>query len=152
MFGKRVLMPRLTAWYGDPGAVYTYSGLRNAPEPWTPELAEIRSDLERTTGLAFNSVLLNRYRDGRDSVSWHADDEPELGPEPAIASVSFGAARSFVLRSKTHRKREGSVMLEHGSLLIMKGRSQALLEHALPKDARVTSERVNLTFRQIFEG
>ena len=142
-------MPRLTAWYGEPGAVYTYSGLRNTPEPWTPELAEIRSDLERATGLAFNSVLLNRYRDGRDSVSWHADDEPELGPEPAIASVSFGAVRSFVLRSKVHRKREGSVMLEHGSLLIMKGRSQALLEHALPKDARVTDERVNLTFRQI---
>jgi len=120
LFGQRHLQPRLTAWYGD--ASYTYSGLRLDPLPWTPLLAEIRAAVETACGVRFNSVLLNYYRNERDSMGMHSDDEPELGPEPSIASLSYGATRSFVLRHKRN-KRTVKLDLHDGSLLLMSGRA-----------------------------
>lgn len=152
IYGRSVPMPRLTAWYGDPGATYTYSKIVNEPLPWRPELLEILADLESFSGVRFNSVLLNRYRDGSDSISWHADDEPELGAEPIIASISLGAARTFQFRSRSDRRVAGSVLLEHGSLLLMKGDSQRMYQHAIPKERRIVGERVNLTFRVVRAG
>jgi alkylated DNA repair dioxygenase AlkB len=148
LYGKRHPIPRLTAWYGDPGSTYKYSGIDNAPRAWTPELLEILRQLEDATEVAFNSVLLNRYRSGNDSLSWHSDDEPELGPEPFIASLSLGAARAFNIRSKD-RQKLFSIRLEHGSLLVMSGQSQSLFQHSVPKEKRITGERINLTFRVV---
>ncbi len=149
IFGRRRAMPRLTAWYGDPGATYTYSGLANDPSPWTCELADLREALCSRLQRRFNSVLLNRYRSAGDSVSWHSDDEPELGEAPVIASISFGATRRFLLRDRGTRNLVASLELEHGSLLVMRGRSQALFQHAILKESRASGERINLTFRTI---
>ncbi|WP_025600885.1 alpha-ketoglutarate-dependent dioxygenase AlkB family protein [Burkholderia sp. WSM2230] len=146
--GGRVALPRLTAWQGDPEAVYIYSGIRNVPHPWTPAVVELKTAAEAVCGARFNSVLLNRYRSGADSMGWHADREPELGPEPVIASVSLGAARTFDLRhNKTGIVR--SFSLKGGSLLVMKGKTQAEWRHRVPKEPRVTGERINLTFRWV---
>ncbi|MEC5408742.1 alpha-ketoglutarate-dependent dioxygenase AlkB [Paraburkholderia sp. MPAMCS5] len=146
--GGRVALPRLTAWQGDPNAVYVYSGIRNIPQPWTPAVAELRVAAEALCGAQFNSVLLNRYRNGTDSMGWHADREPELGPQPVIASVSLGAARTFDLR---HNKSGvvQSFSLKGGSLLVMKGSTQAEWRHRVPKEPRVAGERINLTFRWV---
>jgi alkylated DNA repair dioxygenase AlkB len=146
VFGQRHLQPRLTAWHGD--ASYTYSGLTLAPLPFTPLLQAIRAAVEAATGHRYNSVLLNYYRDGRDSMGMHSDDEPELGPNPAIASVSFGATRAFVLR---HKRTRETVRLDltDGSLLFMGGALQHNWVHGINKSARVLGPRVNLTFRQI---
>jgi alkylated DNA repair dioxygenase AlkB len=146
VYGKRYLQPRLTAWHGE--ASYTYSGLTLAPLPFTPLLQAIRAAAEAATGHRYNSVLLNYYRDGRDSMGMHADDEPELGPEPAIASVSFGATRAFVLR---HRRTGRTVKLDltDGSLLFMGGTLQRHWLHGINKTARALGPRVNLTFRRI---
>jgi len=144
LFGKPHLQPRLTAWYGD--ASYTYSGLRLDPLPWTPLLAEIRAAVERACGLRFNSVLLNYYRNERDSMGMHSDDEPELGPDPAIASLSYGASRSFVLRHKRN-KRTVKLDLHDGSLLLMSGALQSNWLHGINKSTRSIGERLNLTFR-----
>ena len=152
LFGREIPSPRLTAWYGDPGCVYTYSGLTLEPLPWTPLLASIRERVEAGAGQRFNSVLLNRYRDGSDSMGWHADDERELGPEPTIASVSLGARRTFQLKHKTRKEqRRLDVDLEHGSLLVMRPPTQAHWLHGVPKrrGADAPGERVNLTFRHI---
>jgi len=146
MFGKRHLQPRLTAWYGD--ASYTYSGLRLGPLPWTPLLAELRTAVEQACGRRFNSVLLNYYRNERDSMGMHSDDEPELGPEPAIASLSFGATRGFVLRHKRN-KRTVKLLLNDGSLLLMSGTLQSHWLHGINKATRALGERINLTFRYI---
>lgn len=149
IFGRRRLVPRLVAWHGDPGAAYEYSGTTHLPLPWTPLLLELRGRVEALTGRSYNSVLLNRYRDGRDGMGWHADDEPELGAEPAIASVSLGATRRFLMR---HRRRTGARLaldLGHGDLLLMAGATQHHWLHALPKTARPVGERVNLTFRSV---
>jgi len=146
LFGKRHLQPRLTAWYGD--ASYTYSGLRLDPLPWTPLLAEIRAAVEAACGLHFNSVLLNYYRDERDSMGMHSDDEAELGPEPAIASLSYGATRSFVLRHKRN-KRTVKLDLHDGSLLLMSGSLQSNWLHGINKSTRSIGERLNLTFRYV---
>jgi alkylated DNA repair dioxygenase AlkB len=146
VFGKRHLQPRLTAWYGE--ASYTYSGLRLAPLPWTPLLTTIRNAVEAACGRRFNSVLLNRYRDGRDSMGMHSDDEPELGPDPAIASLSFGTTRSFILRHKRD-KRTVKLDLLDGSLLLMAGTLQQHWLHGINKSSRPLGERVNLTFRYI---
>lgn len=146
VFGRQHLQPRLTAWHGDRS--YTYSGLTLHPEPWTPLLAAIRRAVEGVTGREFNSVLLNYYRDGRDSMGMHSDDEPELGPEPAIASVSFGQVRPFVLR----HKRSGEQLqlpLASGSLLLMAGKTQHHWVHGIKKSARPLGPRLNLTFRKI---
>ncbi|RFU44183.1 alpha-ketoglutarate-dependent dioxygenase AlkB [Paraburkholderia sp. DHOC27] len=144
----RVPLPRLTAWQGEPEAVYVYSGIRNVPQSWTPAVAELRTAVEATAGCRFNSVLLNRYRSGTDSMGWHADHEPELGTQPVIASVSLGVARTFDLR---HNKSGvvQSFQLKGGSLLVMKGDTQAHWRHRVPKEPRVTGERINLTFRWV---
>ena len=146
LFGKRHLQPRLTAWYGD--ASYTYSGLRLDPLPWTPLLAELRTAVEQACGRRFNSVLLNYYRNERDSMGMHSDDEPELGPEPAIASLSFGATRDFLLRHKRN-KRTLKLELHDGSLLLMSGALQSHWVHGINKATRALGERINLTFRYI---
>lgn len=149
IFGRDVEAPRLSCWIGDADAVYTYSGTRFEPRPWTPTVAALREDLHRRLGVRFNSVLANLYRDGRDSMGWHSDDEPELGPEPLIASLSFGAPRTFRLRSRATREAALSLELAHGSLLVMAGATQRHFQHALPRRARVAAPRINLTFRRI---
>jgi alkylated DNA repair dioxygenase AlkB len=149
VFGERRRVPRLVAWHGDPGATYVYSGTRHDPEPWTGELQAIRGRVESLTGHSFNAVLLNLYRDGRDGMGWHADDEPELGPDPVIASVSFGATRRFRLRHRRNRAEPLTLPLEHGSLLVMAGPTQRHWLHAVPKTATPVGERINLTFRRI---
>jgi len=148
MYGVERLMPRLTAWYGDALAQYTYSGLKNDPLPWLPVLAGLRDRLERATGARFNSALLNLYRDGNDSVAWHADDEPELGERPTIASVSLGAERVFEL-ARVADGRRVKCLLEHGSLLVMSGDSQRCWRHRIAKSRAVERSRINLTFREV---
>jgi len=149
IFGQRRPVPRLVAWHGDPGASYTYSGTPHQPLPWTPALELVRERVLSLTGCAFNSVLLNRYRDGRDGMGWHSDDEPELGRDPVIASVSLGAPRRFCLRHRRRKDQRLDVSLGHGSLLLMAGATQHHWVHAVPKTAVPVGPRVNLTFRQI---
>jgi alkylated DNA repair dioxygenase AlkB len=149
IFGQRRPVPRLVAWHGDPGASYTYSGTPHQPLPWTPALELVRERVLSLTGCAFNSVLLNLYRDGRDGMGWHSDDEPELGRDPVIASVSLGAPRRFCLRHRRRKDQRLDVSLGHGSLLLMAGATQHHWVHAVPKTAVPVGPRVNLTFRQI---
>jgi alkylated DNA repair dioxygenase AlkB len=150
IFGKEVDLPRLTAWYGDEGKSYTYSGITMNPEPWTPTLLTIKKRIEKIVKVNFNSVLINLYRNGQDYVSWHSDDEKELGKNPTIASVSFGATRRFLLRHKSNKNLETvDLSLNHGSLLIMKGSTQHFWKHQVPKTSKVKTERINLTFRVI---
>jgi alkylated DNA repair dioxygenase AlkB len=149
MFGKWVDSPRMSCWIGDPQARYRYSGADFTPRPWLPVLSRMRERLQEELGVPFNSVLANRYRDGRDAMGWHSDDEPELGPEPVIASVSLGAARRFVLRRRDDHAVKQEFVLESGSLLVMRGSSQREWQHALPRTARPVGERINLTFRNI---
>ena len=149
IFGRKVLTPRLTAWYGDAGAVYKYSGVSFDPLPWTEELLIIRSKAEALAGTTFNSVLLNLYRDGSDSMGWHSDDEPELGRDPIIASVNLGEARRFDLRLKTDHQQKLQLLLEDGSVLVMKGDLQHYWQHQVAKSAKVKGPRINLTFRTI---
>ena len=146
VYGKRHLQPRLSAWHGD--KAYRYSGLQLAPVPMTPLLETIRLAVQDATGRCYNSVLLNYYRDGRDSMGMHSDDEPELGPMPAIASVSFGATRTFILRHKAS-KETLKLPLTDGSLLFMAGATQANWVHGINKTSRPVGERLNLTFRNI---
>ena len=148
MFGKHVLEPRLTAWYGDNDKPYSFSGITLSPKVWNEELVSIKSKIEPIAKVDFNSVLLNRYRDGNDSISWHTDAEKELGINPVIASVNFGATRKFQLRHiKTKEKLE--IELTHGSLLIMQGELQHFWQHQVPKTGQKVGERINLTFRVI---
>jgi alkylated DNA repair dioxygenase AlkB len=149
LFGRRVPQPRLTAWMGDEDAVYTYSGLRLEPVAWTREVERLRVRVEGSAGASFNSVLLNLYRDGADSMGFHADDEPELGPEPVIASVSLGVVRRFVLKPRRQKGTRASVALSlpHGSLLVMSGPVQRDWVHGVPKERGASGPRVNLTFR-----
>ena len=149
IFGEAKRVPRLVAWHGEPGTAYTYSGTAHEPLPWTPELLRVRHRAEELTGRSYNSVLLNLYRDGRDGMGWHADDEPGLGREPAIASVSLGATRRFKLRHRRSRSAAGTLDLAHGDLLLMAGATQHHYVHAVPKTARPVGERVNLTFRRV---
>ena len=146
VYGKHHLQPRLTACYGE--ASYTYSGLRLDPLPMTPLLELLRGAVEAATGHRYNSVLLNYYRDGADSMGMHSDDEPELGPRPVIASLSYGATRSFILRHKTS-KRTLKFDLADGNLLLMAGTLQRCWQHGINKTAKPTGPRLNLTFRYI---
>lgn len=146
VYGKRHPQPRLTAWYGD--ASYTYSGLRLEPLPWTPLLAALRAAVEAACGQRFNSVLLNLYRNERDSMGMHSDDEPELGPAPAIASLSFGATRTLILKHKRD-KQTVRLPLSDGSLLLMAGPTQENWLHGINKSTRRLGGRINLTFRYI---
>ena len=151
LFGRRVQQPRLTSWYGDPDAHYSYSGLQLTPLPWHPDLLALRSLLQEKIECEFNSVLANAYRDGRDSMGWHADDERELGPNPLIASLSMGAGRRFLLREKRgNNSKPVSLQLEHGSLLVMQAASQSRYMHSVPKTAKAVGLRINLTFRRVF--
>lgn len=145
VMGRRIALPRLTAWYGEAG--YTYSGIQNTPAPWIPDLLALKTVAERCAGAGFNSVLCNLYRDGQDSVSWHADDEPAMGERPVIASISLGAVRRFQLRHKVQRALRVAVELPHGSCLVMAGATQRHWLHQLPKTARPIGPRINLTFR-----
>jgi len=150
-YGKESLVPRLEAWYGDPGKSYAYSGIHMDPKPWTKELITIKQTIEPLAGVIFNSVLINYYRDGKDRVAWHSDDEKELGKNPVIGSVSLGAERKFKLRHK-HYKTNGlkhEIMLRHGSFLLMKGATQHHWMHEIPRTAKPIGPRINLTFRII---
>ena len=149
LFGREHASPRLSCWIGDPEAVYRYSGTVFQPHPWPASLAALRNRLQEAVGARFNSVLANRYRDGRDAMGWHSDNEPELGPTPVIASVSLGATRRFVLRHRGEPSRKVALELAHGSLLVMRGATQRHWQHALPRTAKGVGERVNLTFREI---
>lgn len=150
VYGRAILQPRLTAWYGDPDARYAYSGLALQPLPWTPLLAELKARVEAASGAQFNSLLMNFYRDGRDCVSWHSDAEPELGREPVIASLSFGAPRRFQLRSRPPLPAARcELALGHGDLLVMRGRTQHDWAHQVPRTARPVGPRINLTFRLV---
>lgn len=148
LYGKETPLPRLTAWYGDADMVYTYSGIANTPHQWTRLLKHLKSTVEQATGYEFNSALLNYYRDGKDSIGWHADDEPELGPSPVIASLSFGGSRAFMLRDAHTKQLAGKYELSDGSLLLMMPGCQEAYEHSLPKRAHA-EPRINVTFRRL---
>lgn len=149
LFGREVDSPRLSCWIGDPGTGYLYSGVRFEPHPWPASLLPVRERLRADLGMDFNSVLANRYRDGRDAMGWHSDSEPELGPAPVIASLSLGATRRFALKHRQLPQQRLALDLPHGSLLVMSGGTQHNYRHALPRTARTVGERINLTFRQI---
>lgn len=155
LFGREVASPRLSCWIGDAGAGYTYSRTRFEPRPWPESLASLRGRLEKDCKASFNSVLANFYRDGNDSMGWHSDDEPELGAQPVIASLSLGATRRFRLRRRSPRGVRArhddglSLPLPHGSLMCMAGDTQRLYRHAIPKTRAATGGRINLTFRRI---
>lgn len=147
--GVQRLQPRLSAWYGDANAEYTYSGLRLTPTIWNEELRSIKHAIEAHSGYRFNSVLLNYYRDQHDSMGWHSDDEPELGRQPVIASLSLGGVREFILKHKFDKQLRYKIPLTHGSLLIMSGNTQSHWQHAIAKEKYPCAARINLTFRQI---
>lgn len=151
LFGKTHKVPRLQVWMGDPQARYQYSGLALLPQPWSPAVLTIKQEIERCCCQHFNAVLINLYRDGRDSNGWHSDDEPELGKNPVVASLSLGATRRFRLRHK-YRKDQAlySVDLTSGSLLLMGGTTQHYWQHCLTKTAKPVGSRINLTFRWVY--
>lgn len=148
MYGKALKFPRLTAWYGNNDKAYTFSGITLTPNIWTKELLEIKKHIEPRCNVTFNSVLLNLYRDGNDSISWHTDAEKELGKNPIIASVNFGATRKFQLRH-IGSKEKIEYELQHGSLFIMQGELQHFWQHQVPKTNNKVGKRINLTFRLI---
>jgi alkylated DNA repair dioxygenase AlkB len=149
VFGKTHPQPRLTALFGNDGKPYSYSNIKMQPHPWNLFLQKIKSYIESVAETNFSSVLLNYYRDGKDSNGWHADNEKELGTNPVIASVSFGAERVFQLKHNNIKEQKKSILLEHGSLLIMKGTTQHFWKHQVPKTAKPIGPRINLTFRVI---
>lgn len=160
LFGREVDSPRLSCWIGDPDARYAYSGARFEPRPWPPALCPIRDRVGEACGVEFNSVLANLYRDGRDAMGWHRDNERELGRRPVIASLSLGATRRFLLKPARRAaerpggspdRAPGRIALElgHGSLLVMRGDTQRHYRHALSRTAKPVGPRINLTFRQV---
>ena len=142
------MFPRLTAWYADAGLTYSYSGVTHRAAPWTPELLAVKERAEAAAGANWNSLLLNLYRDGQDSIGFHADDEPELGTNPVIGSISLGAERRFVLKHPASGEKV-EFALPHGSLLVMGGASQHHWRHGLPKTSKQVGPRINLTFRRV---
>jgi len=149
VFGKTHLQPRLTALYGNEGKPYSYSNIIMHPHYWNPLLTYIKEKVEETCNHSFTSVLLNNYRNEKDSNGWHADNEKELGRDPIIASVSLGDERVFQLKHNTNKEAKQSLILKHGSLLIMKKGSQIYYKHQIPKATKQKKERINLTFRTI---
>ena len=149
--GRTLPIPRLQAWYGDRGASYTFSSKQFQPTAWPDKLWRLKEKIEVETQHAYNSVLANLYRDGEDSVSWHADDEPELGGAPVIASLSLGATRGFLLKPKNHAFQHKTLRLDlaAGDLLLMHDTVQQFWQHAIPKTKRCSEPRINLTFREI---
>jgi alkylated DNA repair dioxygenase AlkB len=151
--GKKYQQPRLIAWYGDPGASYTYSGLTLKPLPWNNSLKSVKRSVEDFSGFRFNSVLANYYRDNKDSMGLHSDDEPELGAQPVIASVSLGDERIFVMRHKRRKElRPVKLPLASGSILLMKGTTQRHWVHGIPREPWPCGPRINLTFRRIAQA
>jgi alkylated DNA repair dioxygenase AlkB len=152
IYGKHIVTARKVAWYGDDAYRYSYSGTTRVARTWTPELSALRSLVEEKLGGKFNSCLCNLYYDGSEGMAWHSDDEDALGKDTAIASLSLGAERKFSLRHKRARDIEPiSLQLEDGSLLVMKGATQTNWQHAVPKSAKITRPRINLTFRSIVQ-
>jgi alkylated DNA repair dioxygenase AlkB len=149
MYGKEHFLPRLQAWYGDEGTDYRYSGIDLSPNPWTSELFTLKKKTEKYCERKFNSLLANYYRTGTDYVAWHADKEKELGPEPFIASLSFGAVRKFQLKHRYEKLPTITLDLEPGSLVIMSGSMQANWHHRIAPTKKECDPRINLTFRQI---
>ncbi|MGB5134651.1 MAG: alpha-ketoglutarate-dependent dioxygenase AlkB [Prochlorococcaceae cyanobacterium] len=165
LFGRRHPLPRLTCWMANPGCGYRYSGLENVLEPWSPAAEQLRRELEALSGWHFNSLLLNCYRDGRDAMGWHADDELEVDPAAPIASLSLGASRDFRLRPRPSPRAGGpppagygpasevcapfNLKLAHGDLLLMEPPTQWWWQHAVPRRQRVQRQRLNLTFRVV---
>jgi alkylated DNA repair dioxygenase AlkB len=150
VWGKKMVQPRLIAWYGDASRSYAYSGIQLHPMPWTPILLDIKIRVEQAVDSPFNSVLLNYYRDNRDSMGFHSDDEPELGKRPVIASLSLGEERTFIMKHKTSKAvRPVRLQLASGSLLLMRGDTQRHWKHGILKETRRCGPRVNLTFRCI---
>jgi alkylated DNA repair dioxygenase AlkB len=149
IMGKHFVTPRKVAWYADQPFTYTYSKITKQALLWTKELKELKEISEKLTGLTFNSCLANLYHNGEEGMAWHSDAEKALGPEPAIASLTFGAERKFSFKHKVD-KTLVSLLLENGSLLVMKGQTQANWLHRLPPTTKVKAPRVNLTFRSIF--
>jgi alkylated DNA repair dioxygenase AlkB len=149
LFGRLVDSPRLSCWIGDPGTAYAYSGTRFEPKPWPAALLPVRERLSRETGVDFNSMLANYYRDGSDYMGWHSDNERALGQRPVIASLSLGHARRFVFRQRSGSRDKHDLMLSNGALLLMAGDTQALYQHALPATTKPVGARINLTFRRI---
>jgi alkylated DNA repair dioxygenase AlkB len=147
LYGRCMPLPRLQAWYGDEGKSYTYSGIEQHPKLWTPVLSTIKARIEQVAQVKFNSVLLNLYRHGKDSVAWHSDDEPELGQNPIIGSVSFGDTRRFSLKHKQIKDRKVEIDLPHGSFLLMRGKTQHYWQHQIAKTTKEVRPRINLTFR-----
>lgn len=152
LFGQWHWSPRLQCWLGDPGISYRYSGHRMQPEPWPPELEPLRRQVSELAGTDFNSVLCNWYRHGSDSMGWHSDNEPELGPDPVIASLTLGASRRFQFRKTGDKRLYQSLDLPHNSLLLMPAGLQSHYQHQLPKIRRPTTDRFNLTFRRVYTG
>ena len=149
LYGEVHDVPRLTAWYGDPNNSYEYSGIKQKTRLWNAGLLKIREKIETISKTKFNSVLLNLYRSGSDSVLWHSDDEPELGKNPVIGSLSLGEAREFQMKHKYNRDLKQNILLQHGSFLLMKGKTQHNWLHQIPKRKNLKGERINLTFRTI---
>jgi alkylated DNA repair dioxygenase AlkB len=149
LFGKTHPQPRLTALFGNEGKPYSYSNIKMQPHPWNSLLQKIKSQVEHVSDTIFTTVLLNKYRDGKDGNGWHADNEKELGTNPIIASISFGAERTFQLKHNSDKDQKKSILLEHGSLLLMKGTTQHFWKHQIPKTAKPIGPRLNLTFRVI---
>ena len=150
VWGKLYSQPRLVAWYGDSGSDYTYSGIKLTPIPWTDLLLDIKNRVETVTATSFNSVLLNYYRDNRDSMGFHSDDEPELGVRPVIASLSLGEERTFIMKHRVNKLANPiRLRLASGSLLLMKGETQHYWKHGIAKTTRPCGPRINLTFRRI---
>jgi alkylated DNA repair dioxygenase AlkB len=153
IYGKTFDVPRLQQWYGDEGLSYTWSGIKMNPLPWTNDLLVIKEKVESVANCAFNTVLLNLYRDGNDTVGWHSDNEKELGENPVIASISLGSSRDFQMRHVSDKSIEGlTVSLDHGSLLVMAGETQKYWQHQIPRRKKVKEKRINLTFRKIIQG
>ncbi|MDX1602522.1 MAG: alpha-ketoglutarate-dependent dioxygenase AlkB [Salinimicrobium sediminis] len=148
IYGKRIVTQRKTAWYGKEEYEYTYSKMTKKARLWIPELLPVKQKVEEVTGLTFNSCLLNLYQSGEEGMSWHSDAEAELGKHPAIASVSLGVQRKFVLKHKASAEKI-ELQLEPGSLLLMAGETQQHWQHSLPKTKKVKEPRINLTFRNI---
>jgi alkylated DNA repair dioxygenase AlkB len=148
LFGKTIQTRRKVAWYGEPGLKYTYSNMEKRASLWTPELLFVKQKVEHRTGKSFNSCLLNLYYSGEDGMGWHSDDEPELGAQPIIASLSLGATRKFQFRHKQTDQRV-SLLLDSGTLLLMQGKTQHFWKHQVPKMKAVKTSRINLTFRTI---
>jgi len=152
LFGKAHMQPRLICWMGDPECAYRYSGKHWVPVCWHPCVTDLRARVEAHADMRFNSVLLNYYRDGQDSMGFHSDDEPELGAQPVIASLSLGATRTMHLRHRYDRRISiQRLLLTDGSLLVMRGNSQRDWKHAIPKSSMVSGARINLTFRSIHD-